>query len=165
MIKSSELKKESSVNFDQKLEELYIDLPEPPPDSGSTLSAVQVGKLLHVSGALPLAEGRMQYPGRAGVEVRLDMAKMAARIAAVMVLAIVRRELKGSLKRVKRIVSVDGYVACGADFRDHGKVLDGASELFGQVFGPFGKHLRTAVGVSSLPGNACVELSAVFEVK
>lgn len=153
------------MDFDEKLEELFIDLPEPAADMGFAVSAVQVGKNLHVGGVLPFAEGKVQNPGRVGVEVRLDMAKLAARTAAVYVLALVARELGGSLKKVKRIVSVDGYVACGSEFRDHGKVLDGASELFGQIFGPFGKHIRTAVGVSSLPQNACVELSAVFELK
>jgi len=153
------------MNFDEKLDELFIDLPEPPKDIGFSVSIVQIGKLLHVGGVLPFAEGRIQSPGKVGIEMRLDIARLAARTTAIMMLAIVNRELGGSLKRVRRVVSLDGYVACGADFRDHGKVLDGASELFTQVFGPFGKHIRTAVGVISLPDNACVELSAVFEVK
>lgn len=153
------------MDFDEKLAELFIDLPEPSADVGSAVSAVQVGKILYVGGVLPFAEGRIQNPGRVGVEVRLDMAKLAARTAAVYVLAIVAKEQGGSLNKIKRIISLDGYIACGSEFRDHGKVLDGASELIGQIFGPFGKHIRTAVGVSSLPQNACVELSAVFELK
>jgi len=154
-----------SMNFDERLEELFIDLPEPPEDVGSSVSVAQVGKLLYIGGVLPLSEGRLQYPGKVGIEVRLDMARLAARLAGFLILAIVRQELRGSLKRVKRVVCLDGFVASGADFRDHFKVVDGASELFVQVFGAFGKHVRTAVGVSSLPNNACVELSAVFEVK
>lgn len=153
------------MNFDDRLNELFIDLPEPPEDIGHTVSIMQVGKLLHVGGVLPLAEGKIQFPGKAGIEVRLDVAKLVARTAAVLLLAIVNRELGGSLKRVRRLVRLDGFVACGADFKEHAKVLDGASELFTQIFGPFGKHVRTAVGVISLPNNACVELSAVFEVK
>lgn len=153
------------MDFDEKLEELFIDLPEPAADIGSGLSAVSVGKLLIVCGARPFSEGRIQYPGRAGVEVRLDNAKIAARLAGVMALALARRELGGSLSKIRRVVRMDGFVACGADFRDHQKVVDGAGELFVQLFGVNGKHARTAVGVSSLPQGACVELAVVFELK
>ena len=153
------------MDFDDKLEELFIDLPEPAADVGPTVSAAVVGKTLHVGGVLPFSEGRIQYPGRVGVEVRLDNAKMAARFAAVMALAVARRELGGTFSKVRRVVRVEGFVACGADFRDHGKVIDGASELFAQVFGPGGKHVRTAVGVASLPQGACVEIAVTFELK
>ncbi len=152
------------MTFSDKLEELFIDLPEPAPDRGNAVAAMKVGKLLHVGGVLPFAEGRLQFPGRAGVEVRLDNARMAARTAAVQMLAIVAREL-GSIDKVRRVVRLDGLVASGADFSDHEKVVDGASELFVQLFGPFGKHVRTAAGAASLPRGACVQLSAVFEVK
>ena len=153
------------MTFDDKLEELFIDLPEPPADVGNALGAVRIGKMIYVAGALPLASGRIQYPGRVGIEVRIDNARLAARTAGMLALALVRRELGDTLNRVRRVVRVEGYVACGADFADHAKVVDGASEFFVQVFGPFGKHVRTAVGVASLPRNACVAISAVFEVK
>ena len=153
------------MDFDDKLEELFIDLPEPPPDLGAAVGAATVGKLLHVGGVLPFAEGKVQHQGRAGVEVRLDSAKLAARIAAVMAIAYARRELGGTLAKIRRVVRVEGFVACGADFRDHAKVVDGASELFAQIFGPHGKHVRTAVGVASLPQNACVMLAVTFELK
>jgi enamine deaminase RidA (YjgF/YER057c/UK114 family) len=153
------------MNYDEKIEELFIDLPEPPIDKGGAVGVVKFGKLILVGGMLPLLGGKVQQPGRVGVEVRLDNAKLAARTAAVMALAYVRKELGGTLNNIKRLIKVDGYVACGADFKDHAKVIDGASELFTQIFGPSGKHVRTAVGVSSLPENSCVELSVVFEVK
>jgi len=153
------------MNIDDKLEELFIDLPEPPADLGSSVGAAIFGKLLCVGGVLPFSEGRIQYPGRVGVEVRLDNAKMAARLAAVMSVAVARRELGGSLSKIKRVLRVDGFVSCGADFRDHQKVLDGAGEFFVQVMGQKGRHVRTAVGASSLPQNACVEIAVTFELK
>lgn len=153
------------MNHDDKLGELFIDLPEPPADAGNSTGVVQMGKFLHVGGTIPFAEGRVQYPGRAGVEVRLDNARLAARSAAVMALAQAHRAMGGSLNDIRRVVRVDGFVACGADFRDHFKVIDGASELFVQIFGANGRHTRTAVGASSLPQNACVEISVVFELK
>jgi enamine deaminase RidA (YjgF/YER057c/UK114 family) len=77
-------------------------------------------------------------------------------------LALVRREL-GSLNSVKRILKLDVHIACGADFRDLGKVADGASELLTQIFGKYGTHARMCVGVTSLPGNACVMLNVEVE--
>lgn len=153
------------MNFDDKLKELFIDLPEPPLEVSNAVRAVSVSKLLQVGGILPSAEGRLQYAGRVGVEVKLDQARLAARMAAILALAIAKRELGGTLNKIKRVIRIDGYVACGADFRDHIKVVDGASELFVQIFGTQGKHLRTAVGAVSLPQNACVEISVIFETK
>ncbi len=152
------------MDFDARLDDLYIDLPEPPDALGSYVHAVKAGKLLFVSGVLPRLEGRIMK-GRAGVDVRLDIAKSAARGAAVNALAIIAAELGGSLNKVKRIVQVAGLVSCGADFKDHSKVLDGASELMGQIFGSAGKHTRIASGAASLPEGATVELSMIVEVK
>jgi enamine deaminase RidA (YjgF/YER057c/UK114 family) len=153
------------MNFDDRIEELFIDMTEPPPEKGSVAGAVKSGKQLFITGVLPYASGRIQSPGRAGVEVRLDVAKLAARTAAVMALSYARQELGGSLNKIKRVVKMDASVACGADFSDHAKVADGASDFLGEIFGKYGKHARTVVGASSLPQNACVELSIVFELK
>lgn len=155
----------TAMDFDDKLDELFIDLPEPAADVGFSVSALKSGKYLHISGVLPFAEGKVQSQGKAGIEVRLDVARLAARTAGVMVLAIACKELGGSLKKISRVMSIDAQVACAADFKDHLKVVDGASELMNQIFGPFGKHVRAVSGVTSLPKNACVQLSVVFELK
>ncbi len=152
------------MNFDKKIEELFIDMTEPPPEMGNIVTAVKSGKQLFITGVLPYASGRVQNPGRAGVEVRLDVAKLAARTAAVMALSYARQELGGTLNRIKRVVKMDASVACGADFTDHAKVVDGASDLFGEIFGKYGRHTRAIAGASSLPQNACVELSVLFEI-
>ena len=153
------------IDFDDKLEELFIDLPEPPPHKGSAQAVTKAGKLLYVTGAIPYASGRIHYPGRVGIELTLDQAKLAARTAAVLVLAYAWYELGGSLGKIKRVIRMDGFLACGVDFKEHTRVLDGASDLFGDIFGPHGKHARNAVGVASLPQNASVQLSVVFELK
>lgn len=153
------------MDFDEKLDELYIDLPEPPQSATGTTHAVQVGKLLYISGVLPLSEGKIAPKGRVGLEVRQDNAKLAARIAAVNALAIISTECGGTLNKVKRIIQVTGFIAAGGDFRQHFKVLDGATELLNQVFGPAGKHTRNAVGCTTLPQDACIELSLIVELK
>lgn len=152
------------MTFDDRLFELYIDLPEPPAGEKTTAHAVKAGKLLFVAGVLPRSEGKMMK-GRAGVDVTLDKAKLAARAALVNAFGIIATELGGSLNKIKRIVKLSGAVACGADFKDQFKVFDGASELLKDVFGNQGKHVREVVGASSLPEGAVVELSIVVELK
>lgn len=153
------------MNFDDKLEELFIDMTEPPSEKGAAVTTVRSGKHLYVTGVIPYASGRVQSPGRVGVEVRSDAGKLAARTAAVMVLSHAMQEMGGTLNKIKRIIKMDAFVACGAEFKEHARIIDGASELFMQIFGPNGKHARSIAGATSLPKNACVELSVVFEVK
>jgi enamine deaminase RidA (YjgF/YER057c/UK114 family) len=153
------------MDFDEKLEELFIDLPEPPHLTGGVLHAVKTGKMMYISGILPFSEGKIAVKGRVGLEVRLDNAKLAARAAAVNALAVMSAELGGTLNKIKRIINITGYIASGGEFRQHFKVLDGASELFHQIFGAAGKHTRNAVGCSCLPNDACVELSVIVELK
>lgn len=152
------------MDFDAKLDELYIDLPELGSPVAGVAHATKIGKLLYLSGCLPMADGRLIAKGRVGIEVRLDVAKQAARAAAVQALAVIAAESGGTLNHVKQIVHLQGFVATGADFRDHGKVLDGASELFALVFGKAGHHARVAVGAASLPQDACVELALLVEL-
>jgi len=152
------------MTFDDRLFELYIDLPEPPATDKATVHALRAGKLLFVAGVLPRSEGRMMT-GRAGVDVSLDKAKLAARAALVNAFGIIAAELGGSLSKIRRIVKLSGAVACGADFKDQFKVFDSASELINDVFGTHGKHVREVTGASSLPEGAVVELSLIVELK
>jgi len=153
------------MDFDAKIEELFIELQEPPSERGSVQAVTRTGNMLEVAQALPYASGRVHHQGRVGIEVKQDTAKLAARMAAVMALSHASHFLGGSFSKVKRVVHISGFIACGADFKDHDKVLDGASDLMGDIFGPAGKHTRTAVGVASLPQNACVSISVTFELK
>jgi len=153
------------MDFDAKIEELFIELQEPPSERGSVTAVTQTGKVLEVAQALPYASGRVHHQGRVGIEVKQDTAKLAARMAAVMALSYAHHHLNGSLSKIKRVVHITGFIACGVDFKDHDRVLDGASDLMGEIFGPAGKHTRTAVGVTSLPQNACLSLSVTFELK
>lgn len=152
------------MNFDEKIEDLFIELPEPPSPHGKGVNAVKTGKLLYIGGILPRSEGRMMA-GRVGVDVRLDTAVAAARVAGLFALSALKAELGGTLNKVRRIVQISAAVASGSDFKDHFKVLDGASDLFVQIFGMSGKHTRFVTGVMSLPQNATIELSMIVEVK
>ena len=101
--------------------------------------------------------------GTVGQDRSIDDAYAAARACALTQLAVLRRHL-GSLDAVKSIVSVNGYVNAIADFEDSPKVINGASDLFVEIFGEAGRHVRTAIGVSALPRNALVELQMIVEI-
>lgn len=152
------------MSFDDRIDDLFIDLPEPPSVVGAYVNVVRTGKLLYISGVLPKSEGKMMT-GRVGIDVRLDTGCQSAKAAALLALSIIKNELGGSLNKVKRIIQLSVAVASGADFKDHFKVLNSASDLLVQIFGPSGKHTRIATGATSLPENASVELSMIVEVR
>lgn len=147
----------------RRLEGLGITLPKPAASGVAYLHVVQAGRLLFVSGQGPLVEGRLAYVGRLGSEYSLEQGKDAARLAAVNALAQMQEYL-GSLDRVRRIVKVTGFVACTEDFNQQHLVVNGASELFQQVFGDLCRHARTSVGTNMLPMGIPVEVDLVAEV-
>ena len=147
-----------------RLKELGIVLPIPAPPQGAYVPCVQSGALLFVSGQIPLGSQGLAYVGTVGGEINLEDANRAARLAAVNVIAQVSSALDGDLDRVKRVVKVTGFVNAASGFTQHPEVVNGASELFAQVFGEAGRHARAAVGASSLPRNVAVEVEAIFEI-
>jgi len=150
------------MSIEKRLAELGIILPETPRPIAAYVPAVSSGNLLFVSGQLCMVNGKLSHEGKLGREVSLEQGYEAARIAAINSLAIVKKEL-GSLDRVKRVVKVVGYVASEPDFYDQPKVINGASELLGEIFGDHGRHSRSAVGVNSLPLNTPVEIEVIVE--
>lgn len=146
-----------------RLAALGIELGSPLAPVANFVPTVTTGNLLFVSGQLPFENGRIPYVGQVGVECSLEDAKIAARLCAINILAQVRKAL-GSLDEVKRVVQVQGFVNAAAKFGQQPAVINGASDLFVDIFGEAGKHSRFAVGVSSLPFNAAVEVAATFEI-
>jgi enamine deaminase RidA (YjgF/YER057c/UK114 family) len=110
-----------------------------------------------------MKDGVPQYVGKVGRDLGLDQGYAAARLTALNLLATIRAEL-GSLDRVARVVKVVGFVNSASGFSDQPKVINGASELFQEVFGEAGRHARSAVGVTELPMNIAVEVEAIVEV-
>lgn len=154
------------MDFDKRIVEIFLDLPEVPPEPPAISHVVQAGKLVIISGALPWKEGRMLHKGRLGLELNVDAGRQASHAACVQALAMLNKFLQGSLNKIKKIVMLRGFVASGAEFYDQNKVLDSASQLLLDVFGSTtGRHARSAVGVNALPHGAAVELELVVEVK
>jgi enamine deaminase RidA (YjgF/YER057c/UK114 family) len=150
-------------DYEARLKELGLSLPEIPPAAGAYVPAVKTGNLVFCSGQGPYKDGAFAYIGKVGKDLSLEEGYQAARIAALNCLAEIRSVI-GSLNNIKRVVQVKGYVNSAPDFHDQPKVVNGASELLLEIFGEAGKHARCALGTSNLPMNIPVEVEMVVEV-
>jgi len=147
-----------------RLRDLGLVLPVLPDPAGSYVHAVLSRGTLTTAGHIPLrADGTVIF-GRLGADLDADSGYEAARVAGLGVIATIRDAL-GSLDRVARFVRVYGVVNCTPDFILHTKVINGASDLFVEVFGDAGRHARLAVGVAALPFNIALEVEATVEVR
>jgi len=144
--------------------ELGIKLPEPPAAAGSYVPVVRTGNLLYCAGTICVSNGQITHAGQVGREQTVATGRESARICALNTLANLRAAA-GSLDAVNRIVFVCGYVNAVSGFAESPAVINGASDLFVEVFGEAGRHARAAVAVSGLPRNATTEIQVVAELK
>ena len=147
-----------------RLKELGIVLPKPAAVQGSYAPWVKSATFLFVSGQITMGPNGLEYAGSLGLDLGVDFGRKAARLAAINVLAQAADALEGDLDRVTRVVKVTGYVSSTPNFHQHPEVMNGASELFVDVFGELGRHARAAVGCSSLPRGSSVEVEAIFGI-
>jgi enamine deaminase RidA (YjgF/YER057c/UK114 family) len=149
---------------EQRLEDLGITLPPPVAPMAAYVPAVRSGNHIYVSGQVPLVDGKPIATGRLGGEVGLEEGQAAAQRCAINLIAVLKGEL-GELSRVVRVVKLTGFVASEPGFTDQPKVVNGASEFLGEVFGDRAFHARSAVGVAMLPLGVPVEVEAIVEVE
>jgi enamine deaminase RidA (YjgF/YER057c/UK114 family) len=147
-----------------RLKELKLELPKAPAPVANYVPWVRTGSLLFVSGQITMGPNGLEYAGAVGRDVSVGDAKRAARLAALNVVAQACAALEGDLDRVRRVVKVTGWVNSATGFTQQPDVVNGASDLFVEIFGDAGCHARAAVGASSLPRNASVEIEAIFEI-
>ncbi len=150
------------MTVSERLAELGIELPEVVTPLAAYVPAVRTGNLVYTSGQLPMVAGTLPQSGKVGADVSQEDAKDLARICALNGLAAVH-SLVG-IDAVTRVVKVVGFVASAPGFNGQPGVVNGASQLFGEVFGDAGAHARSAVGVSELPLDAPVEVEIIVEV-
>jgi enamine deaminase RidA (YjgF/YER057c/UK114 family) len=153
----------TSPSPEDRLAELVLQLPSVAAPVAAYVPAVRSGNHVYTSGQLPMVEGKLAATGKVGAEVSPEQAASLARTCALNALAAVKAEV-GDLARVRRVVKVVGFVASAPDFTGQPGVVNGASDLLGQVFGDAGVHARSAVGVAVLPLDAPVEVELVVEV-
>ena len=150
--------------IEARLKELGIVLPTPAVPVAAYVPYTRSGNTVYVSGQLPFRDGVLTHTGKVGTEIPVEDAQLCARQCALNILAQVKAACDGDLDRVARCLKLGGFVACGPEFTDQPKVINGASELMHQIFGDAGKHARFAVGAPSLPLGAAVEVEAIFEL-
>jgi enamine deaminase RidA (YjgF/YER057c/UK114 family) len=151
------------VTASQRLAELGIILPAVAKPLAAYVPAVRTGALVYTSGQLPLQAGDLTHIGKVGAEVTPEQAKVAARTCALNALAAI--DALVGIDAVIRIVKVVGFVASAPGFSGQPGVVNGASEVLGELFGDAGAHARSAVGVSELPLDAPVEVELIVEVR
>jgi len=150
------------VSWTRRLAELGIELPEVVPPVAAYVPAKRSGPLVYTAGQLPVVAGKLAAAGKVGAEVDPEQARGLARTCALNALAAVHALI--GIDAVVQVVKVVGFVASAPGFTGQPAVVNGASELFGEVFGEAGAHARSAVGVAELPLNAPVEVELIVEV-
>jgi enamine deaminase RidA (YjgF/YER057c/UK114 family) len=148
--------------WSDRLAELGITLPAVPAPAGAYVPANRAGDLVFTAGQVPFVDGKVAATGKVGAEIGPDEAKGHARTCALNALAAV--DALVGIDAVVRVVKVTGFVASAEGFTGQPLVLNGASELLGEIFGDAGKHARSAVGVAELPLGVPVEVELVVEV-
>lgn len=148
----------------RRLDELGLELPSPPEPVASYVPVTQAGSLAFVAGQVASIDGQLLHPGRLGQQVSVEMGQEAAARAALQALSAIRDHLGGSFDRLARLLQVTVFVAADADFIEHPKVANGASETLIAVLGSEGRHARAAVGVASLPLGASIEVTVTAEI-
>lgn len=148
---------------EERIAELGLSIPNVVPPAAAYVPTARTGNLVYTSGQLPMVDGKLPATGKVGAEVTPEKAKELAGIAAMNAIAAVKAEV-GELSRVTRVVKVVGFVSSAPDFTGQAQVINGASELLGQVFGEDGAHARSAVGMAVLPLDTPVEVEMIVEV-
>jgi enamine deaminase RidA (YjgF/YER057c/UK114 family) len=150
--------------IDQRLSDLGIVLPTPAVPIANYVPFAVSGKLVVVSGQIPMRDGAVAFTGKVGMDVTPEQGKEAARLCFINLLAQLKAAAGGDLDRVARVLRLGGFIAAPASFTQHAAVMNGASDLAVEVFGDAGRHARSTIGVPSLPADAAVEVEGMFEL-
>ena len=152
------------MNYDDKITELKIKLPEAKAPVGSYVATKIVGKLLYVSGQISIDSNGDLIKGKVGKELSTEDAYKAAERCGLSIIAQVKKAFDGDLSKIKSCVKLTGFVNSTEDFIEQPKVINGAPDLIASIFGDAGMHTRAAVSTNSLPLGVSVEVDAIFEL-
>ena len=152
------------MNFEEKINELKIKLPEAKAPVGSYMATKISGKLLFISGQISIDENGELIKGKVGKDLDTDEAYQAAKRCGLSIVSQVKKACGGDLSKIKSCIKLTGFVNSTDDFIDQPKVINGASEIIAKVFENKGLHTRAAISSNSLPLGVAVEVDAVFEI-
>ena len=152
------------MNFEDKIKELKIELPEAKAPVGNYVATKIVGNLLYVSGQVSINSNGELIKGKVGKDLTTDEAYKAAERCGISIISQVKNACEGDLSKIKSCIKLTGFVNSSDDFTEQPKVINGASDLIVSVFGDAGMHTRAAVSTNSLPLGVSVEVDAIFEL-
>ena len=152
------------MKFEDKINELKIELPDAKPPVGSYVATKIVGKLLYISGQISISENGELIKGKVGKDLSVDEGYKAAERCGLSIISQAKVACHGDLAKVKSCVKLTGFVNSTDNFTEQPKVINGASDLIASVFGEAGMHTRAAISTNSLPLGVSVEVDAVFEL-
>ena len=152
------------MNYDQKINELKINLPKAADPVGSYVAAKISGKMLFISGQISIDEKGKLIKGKIGKDLNTEEGYNAARRCALNIVAQIKKACNDDLSKIKSCVKLTGFVNSAEDFVEQPKVINGASDLIASIFGTAGMHTRAAVSTNSLPLGVAVEVDAIFEL-
>ena len=152
------------MSFEQKIEELKINLPKASAPVGSYVATKISGKLLFISGQISIDENGKLIKGKLGKDFNVDDGYNAAKRCALSIVAQVKEACNNDLSKIKSCVKLTGFVNSTENFIDQPKVINGASDLIASIFGDAGMHTRAAISTNSLPLGVAVEVEAIFEL-
>ena len=152
------------MNFERKIEELKIKLPEAKPPVGSYVATKITGNLLFISGQISIAENGDLIKGKIGKDLTTEQGYNAAKRCGLSIVAQAKVACDGDLSKIKSCLKLTGFVNSTDNFTDQPKVINGASDLIASIFGDAGMHTRAAVSTNSLPLGVSVEVDAIFEL-
>ena len=153
------------MNYNDKLKELKIILPEAKAPVGNYVAAKTSGNLLFISGQISIDDNGQLIKGKVGKDLNTDDGYNAAKRCALSIVAQVKKACGDDLSKVKSCVKLTGFVNSTENFTEQPKVINGASDLIASIFGESGMHTRAAVSTNSLPLGVSVEVDAIFELK
>jgi enamine deaminase RidA (YjgF/YER057c/UK114 family) len=152
------------MNYENKLKELGISLPEAKAPVGNYVATKITGKLLFISGQISINENGELIKGKVGKDLDTEAGYNAARRCALSIVAQVKKACDNDLSKIKSCIKLTGFVNSTDDFAEQPKVINGASDLIAEIFGEAGMHTRAAVSTNSLPLGVSVEVDAIFEL-
>ena len=152
------------MDFDKKIVELKIELPEAKAPAGNYIATKITGKLLYISGQISIDERGELIKGKVGKDLKTEDGYEAAKRCGLSIISQVKKACDNNLSKIKSCVKLTGFVNSTEDFIEQPKVINGASDLIASVFGDAGMHTRAAVSANSLPLGVSVEVDAIFEL-
>ena len=149
---------------EKKLQDLGLTIPDSPLPSANYVPYTKSGNLVFISGQISIDKGNL-VSGKLGRDLEIEEGQLAAKVCALNIISHLHRACNGSLERLEQVIKLGGFVNSTSDFGDAPQVIDGASDLFIELFGDRGKHARFAVCAHCLPRNAAVEIDGIFKIR